>query len=51
MGERREEEELDIVVLRCRFVVSLEGKGGRWLGRVAEERMEARQRKHSPVPK
>jgi hypothetical protein len=40
------------VVVRWRFVVSEDGGGGRvdrsdgW-----EERMEARQRKHSPVPK
>lgn len=33
------------VVLRTRFVVSAEGGGGR------EERVEARQRKHSPLPK
>lgn len=39
------------VVLRCRFVVSVEGGGGRCCVRVAAERIEARQRKHSPVPK
>lgn len=33
------------VVLRVRFVVSAEGGGGRAL------RVEARQRKHSPLPK
>jgi hypothetical protein len=47
----REETEDPIVVLRCRLVVSLEGGGGRWFAMVCEERMEARQRKHSPVPK
>lgn len=51
VGESREDAALEIVVLRCRFVVSVEGGGGRWLGSVAEERVEARQRKHSPVPK
>jgi len=51
VGESSEDEEFDIVVLRCRFVVSAEGGGGRKLGRVAAERIEARQRKHSPVPK
>lgn len=39
-----------IVVLRVMFVVSAEGGGGRcW--RLEAERMCARQRKHSPVPK
>lgn len=51
LGERRVEEELEIVVLRAKFVVSAEGGGGRKFGRVAAERMAARQRKHSPVPK
>ncbi len=65
MGERREEEEgrgvgfrerveedaAPIVVLRWRFVVSAEGGGGRFVGRAVGERTEARQRKHSPVPK
>jgi hypothetical protein len=42
-----------IVVLRWRFVVSDEGGGGRFVGRIwlFGERLEARQRKHSPVPK
>lgn len=45
VGERREEDEAvwfrlmeeveePIVVLRCRFVVSAEGGGGRWFTRV-----------------
>ncbi len=45
VGERREEDEVlwlrpmeeveePIVVLRCRFVVSAEGGGGRWFTRV-----------------
>jgi hypothetical protein len=29
VGGRSEEDELDIVVLRCRFVVYVEGGGGR----------------------
>lgn len=32
--EGREEIEEPIVVLRCRFVVSAEGGGGRWFGSV-----------------
>lgn len=62
VGERREDEEgfgerglgeevEAIVVLRCRFVVSVEGGGGRFEVKEVGERMEARQRKHSPVPK
>jgi hypothetical protein len=51
VGERSEDDEFEIVVLRAMFVVSAEGGGGRKFGRVAVERMEARQRKHSPVPK
>ena len=45
-------EDVPIVVLRCRFVVSVEGGGGRWerFGRVWGGSIEARQRKHSPVP-
>jgi hypothetical protein len=39
-----------MVVLRVAFVVSDEGGGGRW-ARLVGERMCARQRKHSPVPK
>jgi hypothetical protein len=39
-----------IVVLRVMFVVSADGGGGRW-ERFEGERMCARQRKHSPVPK
>lgn len=53
VGERREEvEDLGppIVVLRVMFVVSVEGGGGRCC-RFVGERMCARQRKHSPVPK
>lgn len=44
---------LAIVVLRCIFVVSALGGGGRVIGKRGEEgeRMLARQRKHSPVPK
>ena len=38
------------VVLRVAFVVSAEGGKGRWV-REEAERMCARQRKHSPVPK
>jgi hypothetical protein len=38
-----------MVVLRCMFVVSAEGGGGRWR-REEGESMLARQRKHSPVP-
>ena len=41
-----------IVVLRWRLVVSVEGGGGRFCRLEMEgERMLARQRKHSPVPK
>ena len=43
------EGELPIVVLRCILIVSAEGGGGR-CERLSWERMEARQRKHSPVP-
>jgi len=54
VGERRRELEglleEDIVVLRVMFVVSVDGGGGRFVGK-EEERVEARQRKHSPVPK
>ena len=39
-----------IVVLRCRFVVSVLGGGGRDERSGVEERRDARQRKHSPVP-
>jgi len=41
---------IPIVVLRCRFVVSEDGGGGRWPIDIGES-IEARQRKHSPVPK
>lgn len=43
----------DIVVVRCMFVVSADGGGGSICARLWElaERIEARQRKHSPVPK
>jgi hypothetical protein len=44
-GRDVEEEVARIVVVRPRFVVSAEGGGGR------EDITEARQRKHSPVPK
>jgi hypothetical protein len=37
-------------VFRCIFVVSAEGGSGRWL-KSAWEKTDARQRKHSPVPK
>lgn len=37
-------------VCRCMFVVSAEGGRGRWL-MSAWEKTDARQRKHSPVPK
>ncbi len=40
-----------MVVLRTACVVSAEGGGGRFVGMEAGVRMEARQRKHSPVPK
>jgi hypothetical protein len=49
--ERAEEEVVPIVVLRCMLVVSAEGGGGRFVGSAVGERVEARQRKHSPVPK
>lgn len=40
-----------IVVMRTAFVVSSEGGGGRFAARSGiEERMWARQRKHSPLP-
>lgn len=42
--------EPSIVVLRVAFVVSEEGGRGRW-ERLVGERIWARQRKHSPVPK
>jgi hypothetical protein len=47
------DERVPRVVLRVMFVVSEEGGAGRWDNgrRVEEERMEARHRKHSPVPK
>lgn len=44
-GPEEGEEVLWIVVVRPRFVVSAEGGGG------SEVITEARQRKHSPVPK
>lgn len=37
-------------VFRCMFVVSAEGGRGSWL-RSVWEKTDARQRKHSPVPK
>lgn len=39
------------VVDRCMFVVSAEGGGGKFRSRSEVERMAARHRKHSPVPK
>jgi hypothetical protein len=55
VGERREgsREEAESVVLRCMFVVSDEGGGGRLAsgGMEEAERIDALQRKHSPVPK
>lgn len=54
VGERRRELlsvlEEEMVVLRVMFVVSAEGGGGRFEGK-EEDKVEARQRKHSPVPK
>lgn len=50
-GCGREETEEPIVVLRWRLMVSVDGGGGRWFAIVWGERIEARQRKHSPVPK
>ncbi len=55
MGERcatlwRAGEE-EMVVDRTMFVVSVEGGGGRLVGMVEAARVDARQRKHSPVPK
>jgi hypothetical protein len=44
-GREGEEDGAWIVVVRPRFVVSVEGGGG------SEVITEARQRKHSPVPK
>lgn len=43
----------DTVVVRCVFVVSADGGGGRVETKAADAgvRIEARQRKHSPVPK
>lgn len=38
-----------MVVVRWRFVVSDDGGGGRWCSEAAES-MEARHKKHSPVP-
>lgn len=43
--------EVPIVVVRCMFVVSADGGGGRFRMMKEGERIEARQRKHSPVPK
>jgi len=46
------EEVLPVVALLCKFVVSEEGGSGRWDGKGEEElSVEARHRKHSPVPK
>ena len=52
-GEAREEVDEPSVVLRCRFVVSVEGGGGseERFGMAVGESVVARQRKHSPVPK
>lgn len=44
-------DEEPIVVDRCMLVVSAEGGAGRFWRCVRGERIEARQRKHSPVPK
>ena len=46
----RDEVGLAIVVLRCRLVVSVLGGGGKEESKGVEDRIEARQRKHSPVP-
>ncbi len=42
--------EVAIVVMRTAFVVSAEGGGGKLERSGIEERMCARQRKHSPLP-
>jgi hypothetical protein len=51
--EEERDVDVPIVVLRCMLTVSEEGGAGRFerLGMPDEERIEARQRKHSPVPK
>jgi hypothetical protein len=50
MGVGREEE-VPMVVLRWRLVVSDEGGGGRFEWIEEGDTIDARQRKHSPVPK
>jgi hypothetical protein len=49
VGGARPLVDVPMVVLRCIFVVSAEGGGGRCCKEVAERKL-ARQRKHSPVP-
>ena len=55
MGDKRfeggREEPVPTVVLRTALVVSADGGGGRFVGIEFDVRIEARQRKHSPVPK